>query len=226
MAEGRGAWDERGKGNGSTMYERIKDTPKDGEIPEGASGEELTWYESVNFGVQAIQSLLGIATPSGMFGNFTRKRIRTFQEMADITADGIVGPETMARMLRPVVNAACGTDVDPKWIWGLARQESALDPGAQGESTPADRGIWQFNTEYGVTPAVAHDVIWAADAVCRRWRGAWRDFAGKGQELRIDCSIMQHRSPVAAQYLFDHGLPYGPDSAKYVRSVRELAAGW
>lgn len=191
-----------------------------------ASGQELTWYESVNFGVQAIQSLLGIAEPSGTFGNFTRKQIRTFQEMADITADGIVGQQTMEKMLRPVVNAACSSDVDPQWIWGLARQESVLDPGAQGGSTPADRGIWQFNTEHGVSPAAAHDVIWAADAVCRRWRGAWRDFGGKGQELRINCSIMQHRSPLAADHLFRTGLPYGPESAEYVRSVRQLAGGW
>ena len=233
MAEGRGAWTMRGKGNASTYYAREgTDNPRDGQLPTNHV-PDLSWFEAVRYGVGAIQQCLILAgehnVPDTMeYGKKTRAVVKAFQDERNLAGDGKVGMMTMTALLRPVMlDAATKANMHPKWLYGLARQESALDPGAQGGLTPGDRGIWQHNTETGpLTPGEAHNVLHAAKVTGLRWKGAAERFGGKGDRLRIDCSIMQHRSPVAAQYLYDNETPYGPESQEYVLNVRAFAQQW
>lgn len=232
---GRSAWTTKGKDNGLTYYAMPNKTlPKDGTIPDGLTAESQQWYVCVNLGVLAIKTLLadeGFLIPEavdGIFGPRARKAVKLYQEANNIFAGGNVGTTTMTSLLRPVITAEALTKViDPQWIYALARQESGLDPGAQGWSTPHDRGIWQFNTLVGPeTPQTAADILHAADAVSRRWKQSFDKYQGKGADLRIDCSILQHRSPVGADYLYEHGVTLGPESDLYIKNVRAFATQW
>jgi len=230
MSEGRGAWTTRGKGSGLTQYGRVKGQARDGYIgyTQGMQPEEVLWYECVHAGVVALTKGIGSTEPGGVFTWATKKSVLEYQTANGLVVDGLVGQQTMKSILVPIIKRECAKeDIGPSWIYGLARQESALDPGAQGGLTPNDLGIWQFNTSDGIpTPEQAFDIDWACEAVCNRWKSAWIRYGGKGTELRIDCSIMQHRSPVAADHLYRTGEPYDDSARDYVASVRSLASDW
>jgi hypothetical protein len=190
--------------------------------------EALSWYKSVNYGVLAIQKAVGVEELDGCYRWSTKKAVKQYQLDEGLYADGEVGQQTMEAILRPIIKRECeAKNIDPKWIFGIARQESALDPGAQGATTPNDLGIWQFNTSTGTpTPEQAFDIDWAADAVTDRWKAAWNSYAGKGEQIRLDCTIMQHRSPYSADYYYEHGELNTPESMEYVDDVKMLASDW
>jgi len=225
--EGRGAWTTRGKGNEEKLYTRLPHAPRDGADPNSlVTEEELNWYKCVNRGVTAIQRKLGIESPSGHYGWSTARKVKEFQNAKGLYADGVVGPITAEALLRPVIlGNSKRMSIHPRWIFGLARQESGLDPGAQGWSTPADSGIWQFNTEYfPIEDAFNIDI--AANQVCKRWSASWVKYHTSNDQLRTDCCIIQHRSPAAADHLFATGNPYNDSAKEYVDSVRSLAGSW
>lgn len=235
-APGRGAFTERGHFHGLDWYTRLKGDQKDGHVPEpeqGFNGLEIEWFRCVRYGVVTIQKelhklhLLDEAEITGLFGWKTRHAVENYQRAMGIEPSGMVGGLTMGRLLRPYFADYGGRfNINPKWIYGVARQESNFDPGAQGAWTPDDRGIFQFNTSNSLTVEEAFDFVLALDTFCRRWKYASRRYDGKGTELRVDCCIIQHRSPVAADYQFEHGEPYGPESAKYISDVRNFAEQW
>jgi hypothetical protein len=233
MTQGRGAWTLRGKDNGSTSYLRKWRTPRDGTIPIGLDADATGWYESVHFGVLAMQRRLlaeGYGGPNlvtGEFGWATRRAARAYQAAKGIAGDGVVGPKTMESLVRSVIARVATLDgVDPQWIYGLAKQESGFDPGAQGWDTPYDRGVWQFNTSLGtVTVEDATDIDTACELVTDRFARAWKQYKGQGKDRRIDCSILQHRSPVAADMLFRSNM-IAAENATYIANVRSFAALW
>jgi len=236
MSEGRGAWTLRGKRNYSNEYVRKAQTPVDGTYPASLGDEEQAWYDSVHSGVLTIQGLLvdkGFLPERLMLerpGEFTfavRHAARDFQASVNLRADGYVGMQTMKAMLSPTIRQ-CSHEagVNPKWIYALARQESAFDPGAQGWTTPADYGVFQFNTSLGtVTINEAFDLDYAAPETCRRFATALEHFDGKGNITQIDCAILQHRAPTAAQTLYDTG-DTDEEMVDYIESVRDFAAEW
>jgi len=231
MSEGRSAWTIKGKGVPIPHYTRLKRTPMDGQIPDYTGGmdpEAVLWYVCVNYGVKAIQKAVGIEELDGVFRWSTKKAVKQYQMDKGLYADGEVGRQTMRAILTPIIKRECeAKNIDPKWIYGLALQESILDPGAQGATTPNDLGIWQFNTSTGSpTPEQAFDIDWAAAAVTDRWKAAWSRYAGKGEQIRLDCTIMQHRSPYSADYYYEHGELNTPESMEYVDKVKMMASDW
>lgn len=233
--EGRGAWDIRGKRNDETYYKRVHDKPRDGDIPPGLSEEKSTWFNAVHFGVMAIQRLVceeGFGDPetdiTGVYSWSTKSMVQEYQEARSITAEGVTGFYTMTELLkRVIVNACEPRNINPKYLYGLARQESGLDPGAQGRYTPEDYGNWQLRTVEGQYPlSSALDPRKSAEEAGNRWVAAREDFSGKGQELRRACCILQHRSPTAAQYLYTNETYLGPESTAYVENVLGFAEQW
>lgn len=195
MSEGRGAWTLRGKRNKTTSYKWVR-FRRDGAIPRGMTDTdpEYEWFVCVEYGVAAIQALLadagyptGTKVP-GIFDRRTRNAARKYQAANNIAGDGVVGPLTMNALARGLITQAADKfSVDPQWMYGLAVQESGFDPGAQGLTTPADRGLWQFNTLVGMSVADAFNPVTAADAAAVRWRNAWQKYKGKGKDLRLSC---------------------------------------
>ena len=241
MSTGRGAWTTRGKRNRTGNYARLQNKPRDGVIPEQMPPDPLgyedisddSWFTSVNFGVFAIQSLLvsqGFdVEETGIYRRETERAVEQLQaRTTGLSVSGMVGQPTSQVLLRPVaISAAQAQAIHPRWIWGLAHMESGFDPGAQGWTTPNDFGWLQFNTMDGVpTPAQAFDPVWAGFEAARRFRKTRDEFSAKGHTLAIDCAIMQHRSPAAAEYLYTHEQPIGPDSDAYVQAVRSFAEEW
>lgn len=57
--------------------------------------------------VRQIQKALDLY-PDGIFGVLTQERVRLFQRDNGLTADGVVGPATLAKLLPPVIKSALG----------------------------------------------------------------------------------------------------------------------
>lgn len=233
--DGRGAWTGRGKASDSPYYCLLPTQKhRDGEVLPGTwTVVELEWFHCVSFGVTAIQSQLilrGFLQPdqaTGYYGKRTRDAVKKYQEAHGIDITGKVGSLTFGDMVRPQMDdAGEAHTIDPKWIYGVCRKESNLDPGAQGWDTPDDRGLWQFNTTIGVSVPDAFDVAYALERFCNRWNAGWKKYKGKGPDLRLDCTILQHRSPLAADFLFTTETSFGPESDYYIQKTKELAESW
>ena len=57
--------------------------------------------------VKQIQKALDLY-PDGIFGVLTQERVKLFQRDNGLTADGIVGPATLAKLLPPVIKSVFG----------------------------------------------------------------------------------------------------------------------
>lgn len=238
-ASGRGAWTLRGKDNETTFYARVqrKDEdplPRDGSqnYPSRATAETKSWYDAVHYGVLAIEAVLvdlghlAAEDSEGVFKMPTKRAVEAFQDANGLSVDGKVGMRTMDVLLRPIIlDAARDADTMPRFIYAFARQESGFDPGAQGWTTPHDLGVWQFNTDY-TEIADATDIKRAAHLVSHRFAAALEEYDGKSRELQVDCAILQHRSPEAADYLYRTGTDLGAESRQYIDSVRAFSTGW
>jgi len=232
MAEtGRGAFTALGKDNGRAYYEFVRNLPLDGSTPE--KGE---YYEAVHFGVKSIQQRLvdldydrfvrGTFVVDGVFDRRTRRMVKKYQEANGIYVSGSVGPTTAAHLFGTYVHeAAQAFKWDYSYLYGIMKQESAGDPGAQGWLTPGDRGIFQINTlVHDTTPEQAHDFVYATDWTCAFFQDAWKRYKGKGEELRVNCSIAKHNNPSAADQWFETGVAPYEGIQKYVSSVLSFAA--
>lgn len=73
-------------------------------------------------GVKQLQQKLGMRQADGIFGPATAKAVKTFQQSQGLKVDGIVGPETKARIMKLASNNDTGAgDQD------MARRNAALD---------------------------------------------------------------------------------------------------
>lgn len=227
---GRGAWTTIGKDNGSIYYQYIKGEPRDGATPEKGLS-----YEAVHFGVKAIQSRLvdlgydrfvrnGFDI-DGKFGPKTKRMVKKYQENNGIYVSGAVGQTTGSHLFGTyIAEAAEPFRWDHSYIYGIMKAESAADPGAVGWFTPADRGLYQFNTlVHAMSFEQAHDYIYATDEVLSRFNNAWERYQGKGEELRINCSIAQHNAPAWADEWFETGKAPNETIKKYVGTIRSFA---
>lgn len=222
---GRGAWTVRGKDNGSVYYIRKWHRRRDGSRPD-----QDWWHQCVHQGVLGIQQLLfrrGYATPlNGVYGIKTKRAVKKFQRDAGLLARGAVGSATMTALMVPIIDAAAFTNhVDPSILYGIARQESGFDPGAQGFTHPPDMGLWQDNTDF-IPWMMAFDPEGSAYRQAERLRHAMNTYIGKGVELRTDCAIAQHNSPLWADQWFANGVPPNEIIENYVASVIAFAAGY
>jgi len=222
--KGRGAFTSVGKDNGQPFYTYKKALPQDGLTPEKGFN-----YEAVHLGVLSIENRLvqlGFRVKiDGIFGPGVESAIREFQARNGLTVSGEIGFNTGAALFKDVI-AGVGKSYPfpPSLIWGLMKAESGGDPGAVGYDTPNDRGLYQFNTSYpGVDKFQAHDFDLSTEVVFTRFMGAWKKYMGKGPELRTNCSIMQHKSPLAAEQWFKNGIPTDDVCANYVSRVKGFA---
>lgn len=224
---GRGAWTSVGKDNGSPDYVYVKGKPDDGSTP--AKGLN---YQAVNLGVLAIQHRLNALgyrpalVPDGDLGPATGAAIHWFQTKSNLTADSDCGPLTSAALWRPLVaKAEAQYGVLGHHLWGVAAHESLLDPGAVGASTPADRGLVQWNTSNsGLTVEQAHDPTYAIPLAAQRIAAAQTKYANKGTTLQTDCSIAQWNSPLWADQWYASRVAPNDKIAKYVNDVLAQAA--
>jgi hypothetical protein len=232
MAEthGRGAWTAFGKDNGSIYYEYIARKPFDGSTPEKGSD-----YEAVHLGVKAIEDrLVSLGyddgwddfVADGVFKVRTKRMVRRYQRDHGFPVSGIVGATTGSHLFGTyIAEAGLPFRFDSAYVYGIMRQESAGDPGAVGWMTPGDRGLFQFNTlVQEITYEEAHGYVEATDRMLSRFNNAWQKYKGKGEELRIDCAILQHKDPSSADKWFATGVSPGPISSDYVSKVRAFSA--
>lgn len=223
---GRGAWTAVGKDNGWKTYRYLSGKPLDGHRQPDGKFASIN-HEAVNLGVLAIQKRINVLgcsprlTEDGVLGMATDKGIRWVQTRLGVTSDGDCGPTTSRMLWHPLVAHAEQSYALPRHIlWGIARHESLLDPGAVGATTPADRGLVQFNTSLGtITIAQAHDPVLALDKAAQRLHGALGHYTGKGTTLQVNCTIASWNSPVWADQWFRDGKAPNDQIAKYVADV-------
>jgi len=228
MAEtGRSAWTARGKDNGEVYYKYTRNKPLDGSTPEKGLD-----YEAVHLGVKAIQQRLvdlgydnslinNDFVVDGIYGRKTRKMVKMYQAEKGIYAGGVVGSTTGTALWHDAIGeVGQAFKFDPAYIYGIMRQESGGDPGAVGYFTPGDRGLYQFNTlVHDITFEQAHDYMYATERVFSRFNNAWHKYRGKGNELRVNCSIAQHNAPAWADQWFATGNPPNSTIEGYVGKV-------
>lgn len=222
--KGRGAFTSVGKDNGKSFYAYVKGSPLDGAAPEKSFN-----HEAVHLGVLSIEQRLADLgydiVVDGKYGPKVRKAVKNFQKLYSLPESGEVGYTTGPYLWHDVIAGVGESYKFPaKYIFGLMKAESGGDPGAVGYLTPGDRGLFQFNTlVHDITYEQAHDFDWATENAFIRFAGAWKKYSGKGETIRINCSILQHKSPVAAQSWYDNEESPGAVSSDYVSRVRAFA---
>lgn len=228
---GRGAWSTNGKDNGSRTYQFISGKPLD-----GSSKTKGSAYYAVNLGVRAIQRALneqGYAKPSlivdGFYGAKTGTAVSVAQRGFGIKEDGIAGATLCSNLWRLYVGTAAGAvNLNPAILYGQMMHESSADPGACGYFHEPDRGLIQINTETykSISIEMAHDPDFALNWSAKRLKSAWDKYAGKGADIQLFCTILQHNSPNGADTLFKTG-KFGTISGQtYVQKVLEHMSEW
>ena len=76
--------------------------------PQGADYNKIMKRGSRGKGVKQLQQKLGMRQADGIFGPATEKAVRTFQQSQGLKVDGIVGPETRARIMKLASNNDTG----------------------------------------------------------------------------------------------------------------------
>jgi len=212
---GRGAWTKGGHATGRDYYVWLWYWYNDGFDPEKSYS-----HRAVHLGVCGIQQMLlltgGTVKVSGKYDQQTAKAVKAFQAGRSLKADGVYGPATAQKLTRVLITfMANHHDVPPEIIWGFTALESGFDPAAVGVVNGYDSGLCQINLEpaaHGnqVTPEMAFNPYFNIDYTCRRFKAALAKFDDKGPALQLDCAIIQHNSPKAAQEIYEVGW-VGPD---------------
>jgi hypothetical protein len=229
---GRGAWSLAGKDNGEVYYRFVKGQPLDGSTPEKGIA-----YECVHHGVNAIQERLfelGYADKLnkpfnienvGRFSKQTKRMVILYQKenFPATLWSGLVGSTTAKNLFGQYIK-----EINPAHahlLFGIAMAESGFDPGAQGYFTPWDIGLFQINTlvhtDFDI--AKACDYRESTAWVSTRFERAWDKYKGKGEELRLNCSIAQHNAPTWADDWFVAGSPPNEKIADYVQKIKGFA---
>lgn len=122
-------------------------------------------YDATYHGVLAIQALLiedfnANLNGDGVYGPSTRDSVVEAQKSFGVTADGVVGPETMRWLLWPHIHQIANyRNVPWNIIYGLLQNEGAWDPGAVGWVDGNDLGLAQINLTY-------HPDVTLSEAFC------------------------------------------------------------
>lgn len=183
-------------------------------------------YQRVRWATVALQReliwlryLLEPKTPlGGAFGPATAKATTAFQTDQSLVADGWIGPKTARRLFR---QRFATYPVPDNLLFGLARLESSMDPGAEGTVDDRDRGLLQYNRRWH--PEVDDEVAFSRPDLC---------IAKAAEELRAafgtygtwQIAIASHNSPEKALAWSQTG--HAPDEqiADYVALVYAAAA--
>lgn len=186
------------------------------------------------------QLLAPQATPfGGHWGPKTDGAVRDFQYQQHLFVDGVFGPKTARMFYDPILEWWENQLVIPgRLLYGQAAAESGLDPGAQGTSTPLDRGLCQINLTANpdVTDALAYGNAGfcvqrsAANWDAARTKAVQISGMASGSTLVVNCAIASHNSPALAQQWAREGRPPFVASrtvqiADYVQAVRNAATG-
>lgn len=131
---------------------------------EGAPGSPL------GFAIVALKHELahngygkGLVLDGLTFGVTMTERVREFQEAAQITVDGVIGPTTAKQLYRKRFSELeTNYGLPAGTVCRVCSLESAVDPGAVGVADPADHGIMQIN-------AAEHPAISLAEAFNAAW---------------------------------------------------------
>lgn len=201
-----------------------------------------TWAELVSpiiegetgwrvFALQRALTVLGRELMAdGIFGTDTRRKLLNFQAAEDLTADGIAGGATQARMLKRL--GALVHDSRPGvpdgLMRGFAEGEGANVLAATNWSVAGgvDCGTMQYRV-YGPPYSLAalsrafdaiDSMVRAGDEFLVRTSmlctGAWilGKPATRRAELSKRCAIMAHNWPAGARSIADHGTCSSPDA--------------
>lgn len=227
---GRGAWSAVGKDNGARTYVYLPGKPMDGHRQPNGTFASIN-HEAVNLGVKAMQerintlNLTADVVADGVLGPGTTKALKVVQEHYHLVPDGNAGAKTMRALWHPLIAVLETSHGLPAHIlWGIAKHESLLDPGAVGETTPADRGLVQFNTDLGsVSIAQAHDAAVALPKAASRLETALDNYAGKGADLQLKCTVASWNAPAWASQWYHNGQAPNDRITKYVADVLDAA---
>lgn len=221
---GRGAFTTVGKDNGLSSYGYRRGKPVDGRSPEKGFN-----YEAVNLGVLSIEQRLADLgydlLVDGKFGAKVKRAVKDFQRRNSLPVSGDVGYTTGPVLFKGHIESVGQSHkFAAEYVYGCMRAESGGDPGAVGYHTPGDRGLYQYNTLiHDITYQEAHDFDWSTEAVFTRYDKAWKRYAGKGPDLRLDCSIAQHNAPGWADQWYQSGEAPNDTIKKYVGKIRAFA---
>lgn len=108
-------------------------------------------HRAVAYGVRSIQRALNRQLggapfrADGVFGEKTSEATKTFQRKRNLTADGVVGPQTARALFTPVVRRLATVRVPACALEGQVQNESGFDPGAVGYVDDRDLGLMQIN---------------------------------------------------------------------------------
>ncbi len=221
---GRGAWTSIGMPVDTTYYELLPKPPYIGQ----QSTVDLN-HQAVTFGVWAIQRQLvkaGISlTPDGVFGPSTKDAVLAFQKKAWPTTsaewDGIFGRGSAKKLFDGEISAEEKLyGIPDRLEHGIVMQESVVDPGAVGYTTPEDHGLVQINASAhpDISVAQAFDPPYAL-RFCASTLAAARLKYG-----RWDCAVASWNSPVDAATWAKTGTAPNQRIADYVNSVYKYAA--
>lgn len=183
-------------------------------------------YQRVRWATRALQVeliyvryLLEPKSPlGGAYGPATVKAVTAFQRDQALIADGWIGPKTARRLFSIRFSTYLIPD---NLLFGLARLESSMDPGAEGAVDDQDRGLLQYNRRWH--PEVSDEMAFSDPAAC---------IAKAADELRLaftkygswPVAIASHNSPEKALSWSQTG--HAPDQqiADYVAKVYAAAA--
>lgn len=180
---------------------------------------------NVEWGIKAIQKqLLHLGfdprRQDGIFGYFTKKAVKKFQQSRGILADGQVGRETASHLFYPLIAFVSEHTGVPKWaLCGTSIHESLHDPGATGWATPDDKGFVQVNTKvHGFTDAQVFDPEWSVYWLSDRIEGAAKTYAHPNGKPNWDIGVMSHHAPAWAK-------AYAENDESVLNTVHTHASG-
>jgi hypothetical protein len=175
----------------------------------------------------------GMNLTNGGFGKGMTKQVKAFQAAAfggqTSQMDGVVGPHTARALLEKIAfDVEAGQHIPNHYLVKLIGQESGFDPGAQGFTTPLDRGANQISLFYhpDVTNAQAMNPVFSipyggrllasAYAAIKDWDGALASY-NIGQVRATDW--VKHGKPASG--LLAGTFDYAAQATKYVAQVKD-----
>lgn len=205
-------------------------------MPRGGYRQSMTvptdpyHRQRVRYAVIALQREMirqgFLATPTaplgGGYGPLTAKAATEFQRSVGITADGWIGPRTARHLFRPLI-ADIQTEraIPDNLLYGQARLESGMDPGAEGAVDDRDRGMFQYNRRWH--PDVTDEMAFSDVPGCAR-RAADALAAAYNRYGLWPAAVASHNNPSKALAWSRTGVAPDQQIADYVRLVYEAAA--